>query len=151
MNWLAKIFGTGFGTGYLPYIPGTWGSLVALLTAWFAPSVAEVPTFFYVIVGFFAIGVWAGGEIEKDYGKDAKEITIDEFVGQWVALLFVPRTYLAFALAFVFFRFFDIAKIEPINKLQKLPKGWGVMLDDVVAGVYANLSVQIALWLIGRF
>lgn len=150
MNWLAKAFGTGFGTGYLPYVPGTWGSLAALLMAWFVPGFVSIPTFFYVIVGAFAIGVWAGGEVEKDYGKDAKEITIDEFVGQWIALLFVPKTLLAFALAFIFFRFFDVAKIEPINKLQKLPKGWGVMMDDVVAGVYANLGVQLALWVAGR-
>ncbi len=151
MRTLARLFGTGFGTGYLPYFPGTWGSLMALILAWFIPHFTSLPTFFYLIIGSFAIGVWAGGEVEKDYGKDAKEITIDEFVGQWITLLFVPKTMLAFALAFIFFRFFDVAKVEPINKLQKLPKGWGVMADDVVAGIYANLCVHLTLWIVGRF
>lgn len=151
MRSLARLIGTGFGTGYLPYFPGTWGSLAALFTAWVVPYFTSLPIFFYIIGGFFAIGVWAGGEVEKDYGKDAKEITIDEFVGQWITLLFVPKTVLAFLLAFIFFRFFDVAKIEPINKLQKLPKGWGVMVDDVAAGVYANLSVHLTLWATGSF
>jgi len=150
MRSFARLIGTGFGTGYLPYFPGTWGSLAALLLAWFVPKFTSIPMFFYLIIGFFAIGVWAGGEVEKDYGKDAKEITIDEFVGQWIALLFIPKTIFAFALAFIFFRFFDIAKVEPINKLQKLPRGWGVMADDVVAGIYANLSSQLTLWIVQR-
>ncbi len=146
MHQLARLFGTGFGTGYLPYFPGTWGSLAALLVAWFVPQFSTLPILLASVAGFFAIGVWAGGEVEKDYGKDAKEITIDEFVGQWIALFFVPKTMLAFTLAFLLFRFFDVAKIEPINKLQKLPRGWGIMADDVAAGIYANLSVQLALW-----
>jgi phosphatidylglycerophosphatase A len=147
---VAKIFGTGFGTGYAPKASGTVGSLLAVVIYWFVPHFSETLWLSTAILIFFVIGVWSGTVLEEIYGHDAGEITIDEFVGQWIALFLLPKTLLAVALAFAFFRVFDIAKPEPVNALQKLPKGWGVMLDDVMAGVYANLTCQIALWLIDK-
>jgi phosphatidylglycerophosphatase A len=143
---LAKIFGTGFGTGYSPVASGTVASLLAVVIYWVVPGFAETPALFSAILIFFVIGVWASSELEEPYGHDPSEATVDEFVGQWISLLFLPKTLLWAAVSFALFRFFDITKIEPANKLQKLPKGWGVMMDDVMAGIYACLVAHLALW-----
>lgn len=143
---LAKIFGSGFGTGYSPVASGTVASALAVVIYWLVPGFSETPMLFAAILVFFVIGVWASSVLEEPYGHDPSEATIDEFVGQWISLLFLPKTFLWAAVAFVLFRFFDITKIEPANKLQKLPKGWGVMMDDVMAGVYACFLAHLALW-----
>lgn len=149
--FLAKLLGTGFGTGYLRYATGTFGSLLAALLYWFVPTLSEPATLLGAIVVGFALGIWSSSILEAEYGRDPKEATIDEVVGQWIALLFLPKTFIAVALAFTTFRLFDIIKPEPVNKLQKLPRGWGVMMDDVMAGIYANFACQLLLWTIARF
>lgn len=147
-RFLAKLVGTGFGTGYLRYATGTFGSLLAALLYWFVPKLSEPPILLSAIVIGFALGAWSSAALEEEYGRDPKEATIDEVVGQWIALLLLPKTFLATALAFAAFRLFDIIKPEPVNKLQKLPSGWGVMMDDVMAGIYANLACRLLLWII---
>ncbi|MBC8044934.1 MAG: phosphatidylglycerophosphatase A [Rhizobacter sp.] len=141
--WLAKVFGTGFGTGYAPVASGTVGSLLAAAMYWFIPNFARTDILLSVSLVMFAVGVWSGGVLEDLYGHDPREATIDELVGQWLALAFLPKTWLTLLLSVALFRLFDITKPEPANKFQKLPRGWGVMMDDVVAGVYANLAVQL--------
>ncbi len=148
--WIAKIFGTGFGTGYAPKASGTVGSALAAAMYWFIPLLPEPMVLSGAIVIFFAIGVWSATILENKYGHDASEITIDEMVGQWIALLFLPKTTVAVGAAFALFRLFDIIKPEPANALQRLPKGWGVMMDDVMAGVYANVACQILFWAIEK-
>ena len=91
------------------------------------------------------LGVWSGSEIEREKGKDPQIVVIDEVVGQWIALLLVPQTMIWFAVSFLLFRFFDILKPWPINQLQSLPGGWGIMIDDVLAGIYANIIIQLIL------
>jgi phosphatidylglycerophosphatase A len=142
---VAKIFGTGFGTGYVPFASGTAGSALALAIYWFVPGFSAAPVLIGTTLLFLMFGIWASTQLEEEYGHDAKQITIDEFVGQWLTLWFVPVSLLHLLLAFLFFRFFDIAKPEPVNKLQKLPKGFGVMMDDVMAGIYANLLLQLVI------
>jgi len=148
---LAKVLGTGFGTGFVPYASGTAGSALAVALYWYIPGFSETLFLGGATLLFFAIGVWASGQLETSYGHDPSEATIDEFVGQWIALLFLPKTGLSVLLAFLAFRFFDIAKVEPVNQLQKLPKGWGVMMDDVMAGIYANLSCHAIYFLMAQF
>ena len=86
--------------------------------------------------------------MEETCGHDPSQATIDELSGQWLALLLLPDGWGTVLLGFAAFRFFDILKPEPVNSMQKLPGGWGVMADDLVAGIYANLSVRILLWLL---
>ena len=80
---------------------------------------------------------------EKDWGHDAGKIVIDEVVGMWITLWLVPKSLMLYAIGFVLFRVFDILKPLGVRQSQKLPGGWGVMVDDLLAGVYANLILQL--------
>jgi len=92
------------------------------------------------------VGVWASGRAEEAWGRDAHRIVIDEVVGMWVAVAFLPKTSLTAGLAFLIFRLMDIVKPFPAGLCQRLPGGWGVMADDIVAGAYAGLVT----WLISH-
>ncbi|MDX2128698.1 MAG: phosphatidylglycerophosphatase A [Chloroherpetonaceae bacterium] len=149
MKQLAKILGTGFGTGLAPIGSGTLGSLLAVAVYYYFAEYQHqllLWQWLLILVGvFFPIGIWSSGELEDLYGHDPRQATIDELVGQWIAFLFLPFSWSTLILGFVFFRLYDITKPEPINRIQKLPKGFGIMMDDVLAGIYANISVWICL------
>lgn len=147
---------TGFGSGYSPIAPGTAGSIVGcvmfyvlnLLFPTYFPGFGKDSIYFITLIALFLIiGVKASCFLEKEWGEDPQKIVIDEIVGVWVALLFVPYSHVNLLLAFILFRLFDIFKPLGIRKFEKMNKGWGVMMDDVVAGVYANICLQIYLWL----
>ena len=89
--------------------------------------------------------------MEEEYGDDPSIVTIDELAGQWLALAALPADMLPVLLSFAFFRLFDIAKPGPVNTVQRLPGGWGIMADDVLAGFFANLSVRGVLALLTVF
>ena len=99
------------------------------------------------IVTFF-IGTWVSQAVESDKGKDPGIVVIDEFVGQWVTLLFLPRIPLIFISGFFLFRIIDILKPFPARKMEDLKGGPGIMLDDLVSGIYANIGLRIILWII---
>ncbi|MEI6846967.1 MAG: phosphatidylglycerophosphatase A [Chlorobiaceae bacterium] len=146
--FLAKIISTCFGIGYFPIAPGTVTSIVAILVYVFCPVIREISVLL-VLTFFCAIaGVWAGTVMEEHYGSDPSIVTIDELVGQWLALVALPTGVLPILLAFAFFRFFDIVKPGPVDTLQRLSKGWGIMADDILAGFIANLSVRGVLLLL---
>ena len=86
--------------------------------------------------------------MEEKHGNDPGIIVIDEFVGQWISLLFLPRILWIYVAAFMLFRIFDILKPFPANDSQKLKHGWGVMIDDVIAGIYTNLVLQLLIWVL---
>ena len=137
---------TGFGSGWLPIAPGTWGSAVAILMAY--PLVYLNPQWYTPILSllifvFLWIGVLGSAAVEEEWGKDPKQTVIDEMIGIWIALLGGPLTWPHLLAAFVLFRFFDIAKPLGIRRLESMPNGWGVMLDDVLAGAYANFVIQL--------
>lgn len=144
-----KLLGTALGVGYLPKAPGTWGSLLALALYFiFFPSSSSLlihAVFFIIIAAVFGLGVVSATRLEKVYGHDPSCVVIDEVVGLWIALWFLPKTWIVMIGAFVLFRFFDITKWFGINRLQDLPKGWGVMMDDVLAGIWANVILQIVV------
>lgn len=94
-----------------------------------------------------AIGVWTAQSVEADWGKDSGKVVIDEAAGMMISLLFVPPTLPYIITGFVLFRLLDITKPLLIRKTESLPGGWGVMLDDVIAGVYANLLLHTIMWL----
>ncbi len=140
--WLA----TGSGAGYLPIAPGTFGSLVGVfLLAWLSPVPLILQIGFCVGVGL--LGVWAAQEAGKIFRvADAGYIVIDEIVGVWVTLLAIPITPFTLVSGFLIFRFFDVFKLPPAHYFdQHWKNGWGVMLDDVVAGIYGNILLHLIL------
>jgi phosphatidylglycerophosphatase A len=156
---------TGLGTGYLPIAPGTWGSAavaVMFFAACFAtgghfPAMAGILAAVVLLSG--AACVVLGGYVEKTFArKDPGQCTIDEFAGQALAYVALPLTVadwpawqgylLAAAVGFAAFRVFDIVKLPPARQLEKLPLGWGVLCDDLVAGVHANIVAQLVLRLV---
>jgi phosphatidylglycerophosphatase A len=134
---------SGLGTGYAPLAPGTAGSLLGLLVWWFWSGLNPWLQLSFIAT-FFFLGVWAATLAEKDWGHDAGKIVIDEVVGVWITLWLLPKSLLLFVLGFLLFRAFDIIKPLGARQSQKLPGGWGVMVDDLIAGVYANIVLQLA-------
>jgi phosphatidylglycerophosphatase A len=146
----AFVLATWFGVGRLPGGPGTWASLTALpfsaVLAWLGgpwPVLLAVAT-------FFALGLWASGRYIAATGiDDPAPVVVDEVVGQWLALAFLPLTPMSYVVGFILFRIADMAKPWPANWIDRNVAGpWGVMLDDVVAGIYAGAGALILVaWL----
>lgn len=145
---LPVIISTFFGAGYFPKAPGTAGTLIAVFVYLLLPmklfgSFENNFIFLICVLILSLISVFFISKAEKKLGHDNNKIVLDEFLGYFIAVVFLPKTVLIAVLAFILFRFFDIFKPEPVNILQKLPAGWGVMADDLMAGVYTNISLQI--------
>jgi len=98
-----------------------------------------------VTVVTFCVSVWSAGKVEQKLGHDAKKIVIDEWAGMFLALLFVPYSFSNDLIAFFAFRAFDVIKLPPAAQAEKLPGGWGVTMDDVVAGIQANVVTQLVI------
>jgi len=162
MNRIKKLLVTGLGTGYLPVAPGTWGSAavaaIFLLVAWGAGGRWQCVsgTMFVLAVAASITCARLGGFAEEAFGrKDPPQCTIDEWAGQAVAYLLLPvgagwsGWVLTTAAGFLAFRAFDIVKPPPAQRAEKLPGGWGILLDDILAGAYANILCQLVLrlWL----
>jgi len=148
-NLPAKLVSTFFFAGYFPVAPGTFGSLIALAIIWFL-----VPDFFYILVPIslvlFFVSVWSAGWAEEIFGHDGSQIVIDEVTGMAISLVFVPHRLGYFAAAFFLFRIFDIIKPPPARNAERLKGGWGVTMDDVVAGIYANLVLHLVWFGLSR-
>jgi len=142
---LAKITGSAFGLGYASFAPGTVGSAGAALAYFFIPALHNPLVLMPIILATIALGVWASGVMEEEYGEDPSQAVIDEVAGQWLALAFLPVTPFVVLLGFIFFRLFDILKPGPVDSLQNLPGGWGIMADDVLAGIFANVTLRIMM------
>lgn len=143
----SKLVGTGLYSGFFPFASGTFGSLTALLP-FLIPGFSSWFILLPVIVVFFIIGVYASGDIEKIVGQDPSIVVIDEFVGMWISLLFIPINFMTVGAAFILFRIFDIYKPYPANFFNEKHGGFAVMIDDVIAGIYANVVLQLILLLI---
>lgn len=138
----------GFGAGKIPFAPGTFGTLAAVPIYLL---LRETGLLFYAVVtiALFGIGVWCCSETERDFGtKDMSAIVWDEIVGFLVAMFAVPAGWGWLAAGFLLFRLFDIWKPYPIRRLERMPGGFGVMIDDVLAGVYACLVLHVAALLL---
>jgi phosphatidylglycerophosphatase A len=143
------IIATGLYSGYLPKAPGTWGSLVGLLLFYLLHTLS-LPVYLAVVAGLFIVGFFAAGSAEKILdSKDPGIIVIDEIVGMLITMIAVPATPLTLALGFILFRIFDITKPFPVNFFdQRFHGGLGIMLDDVVAGIYSLIVLQLMLFLL---
>jgi len=145
LSLAAQLVATGAGSGYAPFAPGTAGSLVGLLLFWplsRLPFVGQAG----VTVALFLLGTLAAAHLASRLGlKDPGIVVVDEVVGQWVSLLLLPLTPLTVVLGFLLFRLLDVLKPWPARDFERLPGGWGIMADDVMAGIYANLLVRVGL------
>jgi phosphatidylglycerophosphatase A len=144
-HYLSYILATGFGSGYAPLAPGTAGSLLALLV--YIPLPLTPWWWLIIIIVTTLVGIKTGTYVEKQTQKDPGIVVIDEMAGQWVSLLFLPRAIPVFVAAFFLFRMLDIIKPFPANSSQKLKGGLGIMLDDLIAGVYTNMIVWVGYWI----
>lgn len=148
MKELIRLIATGVYTGYFPIVAGTIGTIPAWLLAWFCPgnrwfipAAAVVST---------VLSLWVSGRAEKFLGRDSKKIVIDEWAGMFIALLFLPHQIEVYLGAFLFFRFFDVIKPFPADRCEALHGGLGVTLDDVVAGIYANLACWLSIFALSK-
>ncbi len=138
---IAKFIATFFFVGYLPFIPGTFGSLAALLL-FLLLKPGSAAHLVYLAV-FLFLGFFFSGKAEKAFNsKDPKYVVIDEVSGMFLTFLFVPLDLKLLVIGFLLFRVFDTVKPYPADLFQNFKGSAGIMLDDIVAGVYANLILQ---------
>ncbi|MFH1690073.1 MAG: phosphatidylglycerophosphatase A [Candidatus Eisenbacteria bacterium] len=152
LNPLVRFLATGAYLGYAPFAPGTVGSLGCAVLVWFAvPEVTHLSSAPAIGVAalstlaFVALAIWASGLAERSFGHDASRIVIDEYAGFLISVLLLPKSLFVFAVAFLLFRALDIVKPFPARRAEALPGGTGVVLDDVVAGIYANILLRVML------
>jgi phosphatidylglycerophosphatase A len=141
----AFLVATGLGSGYSPFAPGTAGSLVGLILFW--PLAHRPPLqVLGATVVLTLVAVLAADHVSRRLGrKDPGLVVVDEVAGQWVSLLFLPFTPGTAFAGFFLFRLMDVLKPWPARDLEHLPGGWGIVADDLMAGVYANLLLRAAL------
>ncbi len=146
MDKIFMFIATGAYSGYLPKAPGTWGSALGVLL-WLLLSRLSMSSYLPLVAALFIIGVICAGAAEKIVDRgDPGIVVIDEIVGQLIALATVPMKPVPILLAFALFRFFDILKPFPIGWFdQHIHGGMGIMLDDVIAGIYALILVKLIL------
>jgi len=163
--FFTKLVATGFFSGYIPWASGTFGTLVGILI-FLLPGMDNPLTLSLLIVVGLLVGVATSARVAAIVGHklsraaemtktafqpgghataDPSIVVIDEIVGMWISLLLLPKSILAVTIAFVMFRLFDILKPPPARQLERYPNGWGIMLDDVVAGVYANIATHLTI------
>lgn len=156
---MSHLIATFFYVGHMRPAPGTWGSLAALPAAWLIYTLIGPWGLLAGVVTSYALGVWATGvETQGKDNHDPSEIVIDEVCGQWIALLpiafgaanagvAITALWPGWIAAFVLFRFFDITKLGPVGWADRMHGPTGVMLDDVIAGIFAAIGVSILAWL----
>jgi phosphatidylglycerophosphatase A len=141
----ARLLATGFGSGHAPVAPGTAGSAVGLAMFWPLASLS-VGVQLAACAAVFVFGALAAARVARSTGKkDPGLVVVDEIVGMWVTLVALPFGVATGALGFVLFRAMDVAKPWPARDLERLPGGWGIMADDVAAGIYAHLLLRVGL------
>lgn len=148
MSWMIRWMASGFGVGFVPCFPGTAGSLLGLLLV-FVFSGFSAPLFILTVITFTIFSIWVAQQAALlSNEEDPQWVVIDEMIGMLFALAFLPMHW-RFALGgFLLFRFFDMTKLWPVGTFEKLPGGWGIVMDDVVAGILANLALRGIAWLL---
>jgi phosphatidylglycerophosphatase A len=153
MNSLARIVATFAYTGFFPFAPATFATAVFLALYWLVPGgewLARAP----VVALTVLLSVPAAERVERTHGKDPHCVVIDEVVGMQLILLGAQPSWAGVAAAFVLFRAFDVGKPFPIHRLQSLPGGWGIVADDVMAGMYTRailMATGLFTGVFGRF
>jgi phosphatidylglycerophosphatase A len=150
MRRLAVLLASNFGLGYAPVASGTVGTLAGLPAFWLMSDLSP-PAYLSAWVALTAVAVWAAGVAGRHYGKvDDGRIVIDELSGYLLTVALLPGSWTTALLGFVWFRLFDILKPPPANWIDRRCKiGFGVVFDDVAAGIYAAIALRATLWLLG--
>lgn len=151
MNFLIKALVTGLGAGYTPRGPGTVGSIVGVALFWAVARLTPLNLLIFLAI-FTLFSIWSASIAEKMFGeKDSSKIVIDEICGILFTFIGHPFNWKIILVGFLLFRIFDIAKPFPIRTIdEKLGGGLGVVLDDILAGIYANLSLTTLIYIGGR-
>jgi phosphatidylglycerophosphatase A len=140
-----KLISTCLGIGYIGKGAGTVAA-IATCAAWYFAWAGDFPPLYLsliITIALTLLGIWSSDIVSKIWGKDPAKVVVDEAAGMCISLLFLPVNLKYVITAFILFRFFDIVKPLFIKKMENLPGGWGIMLDDVLAGVYANVLLQL--------
>ena len=145
LDYPVLLLASGFGIGFLRPFAGTWGSIPPTLIGFWIATHFPFWIFSAVTAATVAIAVLCAGRAEKIWGNDAKRITIDEFAGMLITLMALPPIWYVYLIAFFAFRAFDVLKPWPARQLESLPGGWGVTMDDVAAGIYANIFMRLLI------
>lgn len=140
-SW-GRLFGSGLGLGLVPWAPGTFGTLGGVAVAWALPS---DPALVAAAAVVFVLGLILAARLK---GEDPGWFVLDEIAAYLLVPIGLGRGWLVWGGAFVFFRLFDISKPWPIRHLERVPGGWGVMLDDLLAAFYAHAALRLTLWLV---
>ncbi|MGD8535644.1 MAG: phosphatidylglycerophosphatase A [Candidatus Aminicenantes bacterium] len=148
MKLLSKVISTFFGLGYFPIAPGTITSFAVILAYKFYLYQLNWSLYLLILFLLFLIGVYTSTKFSAESNKkDPRKIVIDEACGQLLVLFRTPEAWFPVLASFILFRVFDIVKPYPIKKVEALPAGWGIMMDDVVAAIYAGVIVNLYLLL----
>lgn len=141
LRFLRISIATGFSIGYLPIAPATFACLISIIIWYFLLAYKIL----YIIVGIvlFILGIEISDSLSKLWGRDPKQIVIDEYAALLLPLYFTPKRIIPFIITFLSFRFFDIVKPPPLRKIENLPGGWGIMLDDLGAAIYTTIVVLV--------
>ena len=143
-KWIAGCFGIGHIKG-----GGTIAAMICCAIWWFVQNDGVFNNWMIVVTAVITIiGIWSATVVEKDWGKDSSRVVIDEVAGMCIGLLFIPVTVKWIVVGLVLFRFFDIVKPLYIRKAEALHAGWGVMADDILAGIYTNLVLQVIIYVV---
>jgi phosphatidylglycerophosphatase A len=150
-NFIIKLIASGFFTSYGKFFyPGSRGTIPAWMIAYFL--VRGNQPLIIILAGVFTVfSVYVSNLAEPIWGRDAKKIVIDEWAGMMITIILLPYSLLNYIIAFVVFRLADAVKIPPARNAEKLPRGWGVTADDIIAGVQANLITQLIVYIINNY
>ena len=149
MRRLAVLVATVAYCGYAPIAPGTFGSAAGLIVYLIVAATRSPLVEIGLIIVIFLAGIWAATEAERHFGGvDPGPVVIDEVLGMLVTLAFIPVGWTGALAGFFLFRVFDIIKPFPADRFERLHGGLGIMADDAMAGVYANLSLRLVIWLL---
>ena len=150
INSFEKFIGSGFFTGYFPVASGTVGSLAAIVI-YLIPGFEKLFVIIPATLVIVFYGIYIGTKFEAEYGKDPAQCTIDEVVGTWISLIALPKTFGIIIAAFFLWRILDIIKPPPARNLEKLKGGLGIMVDDVISGIYTLIIMHLVVYLFGTF
>lgn len=151
MPFYHQLIATGCGVGFFPYGPGTMGALFAIVVWYLLSLLVSMPSLIGItlalVVLFTFLGAWSATVSERYWGEDPSRVVIDEVVGQWIVLLAIPANFQLWhvVVALALFRFFDIVKPLGVREMENFKGGWGIMADDILAGVYGFIVLQLLL------
>ncbi|MFA4924953.1 MAG: phosphatidylglycerophosphatase A [Ignavibacteriaceae bacterium] len=146
LTFIEKAFGSTLFSGYIPFASGTFSSAVAFAFYWIPGF--EKPVFLFPLIILFTLaGIFIGTRFEKAYGKDPSQCTIDETVGMWISLLFLPKQFGITIIAFLLWRLLDIIKPFPARQSEKLNGGIGIVADDIISAVYTSIIMNLIVYM----